>query len=129
MSRLWKIIHKFTATFMVAVSFLYVGTAEAGKITNLRIGQGIGSVRVVFDADSKFDYKVFTLSNPNRLVIDAQGVDISPAISKNKDSNVFVENVRVGTTGVDGIRIVFDLKKPALIKRAFMLYTCSSNNC
>lgn len=128
MSRLWKIIHKFTATFMVAVSFLYVGTAEAGKITNLRIGQGIGSVRVVFDADSKFDYKVFTLSNPNRLVIDAQGVDISPAISKNKDSNVFVENVRVGTTGVDGIRIVFDLKKPALIKRAFMLTPQSNFN-
>lgn len=102
--------------------------ASAGKISNLRIGQGIGSVRIVFDADSKFDYKVFALSNPNRLVIDTQGVEVAPAVSRNKDQNVFVENVRVGSTGVNGVRIVFDLQKPVILKKAFMLPPQSSFN-
>lgn len=124
--RMWRFAAKLLC--LAAMVILSVNTAEAGKITNLRIGQGIGSVRVVFDADSKFDYKVFTLSEPNRLVIDAQGIDVSPSVSKNQDANVFVENVRVGTTGVDGVRIVFDLKKPVLIKKAFMLAPQSNFN-
>lgn len=129
MARLKRFLKQMIAAMFIAtICFLPSSNAFAGKITGLRIGQGIGSVRVVFDADSKFDYKVFTLSEPNRLVIDAQGVDVSPSVSKNKDSNVFVENVRVGTAGVNGVRIVFDLKKPILIKKAFMLAPQSNFN-
>ena len=106
----------------------FVHDAAAGRISNLRIGQGIGSVRIVFDADSKFDYKVFALSNPNRLVIDTQGVEVAPAVSRNKDQNVFVENVRVGSAGVNGVRIVFDLQKPVILKKAFMLPPQSNFN-
>lgn len=120
--------HIFTAGIAVALCFGFAENAVAGKISNLRIGQGIGSVRIVFDADSKFDYKVFTLSEPNRLVIDTQGVEVAPAVSKNKDQNVFVENVRVGSTGVNGVRIVFDLQKPVILKKAFMLPPQSSFN-
>ncbi len=112
----------------VALFSILANNACAGKITGLRIGQGIGSVRIVFDADSKFDYKVFTLSAPNRLVIDTQGVDVAPSVSRNKDNNVLVKNVRVGATGVNGVRIVFDLQKPVLIKKAFMLAPQSNFN-
>jgi N-acetylmuramoyl-L-alanine amidase len=108
--------------------FLCVPFSWAGKITGLRIGQGVGSVRIVFDADSKFDYKVFTLGTPNRLVIDTQGIDVAPAVSQNKDVNAFVTNVRVGATGVNGVRIVFDLQKPVLVKKAFVLAPQSNFN-
>ena len=118
----------FTAMFIAVMGLVFSSNAWAGKITGLRIGQGIGSVRIVFDADSKFDYKVFTLSEPNRLVIDAQGVDVSPEVAKNKDNNIFVDNIRIGTVGVNGIRIVFDLKKPILIKKVFMLSPQSNFN-
>ena len=124
-----RLLSQMTAIiFIAALCILPISDAFAGKITGLRIGQGIGSVRIVFDADSKFDYKVFTLSEPNRLVIDAQGVDVSPTVLDNKDNNVFVENVRVGTVGVNGVRIAFDLKKPILIKKAFMLAPQSNFN-
>ena len=118
----------FTAMVIAVMGLVFSSNAWAGKITGLRIGQGIGSVRIVFDADSKFDYKVFTLSEPNRLVIDAQGVDVSPEVAKNKDNNIFVDNIRIGTVGVNGIRIVFDLKKPILIKKVFMLSPQSNFN-
>lgn len=123
-----KISRFLCAAIVLTATVLFASDCYAAKITGLRIGQGVGSVRVVFDADSKFDYKVFTLSNPNRLVIDTQGIDVSSAVSNNKDDNVFVRNVRVGSTGVSGIRIVFDLLKPVVIKKAFMLPPQSNFN-
>lgn len=116
------------ALLAAAIGLLCMPPAYAEKISNLRIGQGIGSVRIVFDADSKFDYKVFTLSDPKRLVIDTQGVEVASAVAENKDENVFVENVRVGSTGVNGVRIVFDLQKPVILKKAFMLPPQSNFN-
>lgn len=108
-------------TFAVVALCFIATNAFARKINNLRIGQGVGNVRVVFEADSEFDYKVFTLSEPNRLVIDVKGIEVSQNISKNKDENVFLENVRVGSSGVNGVRIAFDLKQPVLVKKAFVL--------
>lgn len=129
MATFWHKLHKAGAMVLtIALCLFFANSAMAGRITGLRIGQGIGSVRIVFDADSSFDYKVFTLSSPNRLVIDTQGVDVAPAVSGNNDKNVFVKNVRVGSAGVSGIRIAFDLQKPVIIKKAFMLPPQSNFN-
>lgn len=96
-------------------------TVAAAQITSMRIGQGIGNVRVVFDADSQFDYKVFLLTEPRRLVVDTQNVEVHPRIEKIAEPNSFITQTRLGTTGVNGIRIVLDLQKPAVIKKVFML--------
>lgn len=108
-----------------AVIFCYVfsaaDSAAASGITSMRIGQGVGSVRIVFDADRKFDYKVFLLNEPKRLVIDTFDVKVSPEIEKYVDKNNLVTKTRLGSVGTDGIRIVFDLQKPAIVKKAFML--------
>lgn len=122
MIRLRQYLRKIMYIISVMALFCIVVTdARAGKINNLRIGQGIGTVRVVFEADSDFDYKVFTLNEPNRLVVDVKGVEVSQNISKNKDENIFLENVRVGSSGVNGVRIAFDLKQPVLVKKTFIL--------
>ncbi|MFR8205805.1 MAG: AMIN domain-containing protein [Alphaproteobacteria bacterium] len=91
--------------------------AAAAEISSLRIGQGIGNIRVVFDADSKFDYKVFLLTEPRRLVIDTQNVSVNPKIEKVVEPNSFITQARLGTAGVDGVRIVLDLQKPAVVKK------------
>jgi len=95
--------------------------AQAGGISAMRIGQGVGSVRIVFDADQKFDYKVFLLGEPRRLVIDVFNVSVSSKIEKAADKNNLVSKTRLGNVGVNGTRIVFDLQKPAIVKKAFML--------
>ena len=83
MQKVWQYITAYTrAIFIAMLCCVYCTNAHAGKITNLRIGQGVGNVRIVFEADSDFDYKVFTLSEPNRLVIDVKGVDVSSSVSK-----------------------------------------------
>lgn len=93
----------------------------ASGITSMRIGQGIGNVRIVFDADKNFDYKAFLLNNPRRLVIDTFDVNVSPKIEKMNEKNNLVSKTRLGSVGTNETRIVFDLQKPAVIKKAFML--------
>ena len=100
---------------------LNVKATQAAGISSMRVGQGVGSVRIVFDADRKFDYKVFLLSSPKRLVVDTFNVPVSPKIEKQLDNNNLLSDPRLGTVGVDGTRIVFDLKKPVIVKKAFML--------
>ena len=102
-------------------AFSAADSAAASGITSMRIGQGVGSVRIVFDADRKFDYKVFLLNEPKRLVIDTFDVQVSPELEKYVDKNNLVTKTRLGSVGTDGIRIVFDLQKPAIVKKAFML--------
>ena len=122
MVKMWRFLKKIMHTALVVALLCITATdVFARKINNLRIGQGIASVRVVFESDSDFDYKVFTLSNPNRLVVDVKGIEVSQNISRNNDENMFLKNVRVGSYGVSGVRIAFDLKQPVLIKKAFVL--------
>uniref|UniRef100_UPI00402730E5 N-acetylmuramoyl-L-alanine amidase n=1 Tax=Candidatus Scatocola faecipullorum TaxID=2840917 RepID=UPI00402730E5 len=116
------LVRQMLATAVIfCCAFSAADSAAASGITSMRIGQGVGSVRIVFDADRKFDYKVFLLNEPKRLVIDTFDVKVSPEIEKYVDKNNLVTKTRLGSVGTDGIRIVFDLQKPAIVKKAFML--------
>ena len=116
------LVRQVLATAVIfCCAFSAADSAAASGITSMRIGQGVGSVRIVFDADRKFDYKVFLLNEPKRLVIDTFDVKVSPEIEKYVDKNNLVTKTRLGSVGADGIRIVFDLQKPAIVKKAFML--------
>lgn len=116
------LVRQVLATAVISCcAFSAADSAAASGITSMRIGQGVGSVRIVFDADRKFDYKVFLLNEPKRLVIDTFDVKVSPEIEKYVDKNNLVTKTRLGSVGTDGIRIVFDLQKPAIVKKAFML--------
>ena len=100
--------------------------ARAANITNMRIGQQIGSVRIVFDADEKFDYEVFLLSSPKRLVVDAHHCEIKKTLTA--DKNNLIDSTRIGKLNDKDKRVVFDLKKPVLIKQAFMLEPSKNTN-
>lgn len=103
--------------FLFAV-FAWLPAAHAASgITSMRIGQGVGSVRIVLDADKNFDYKAFILNNPKRLVIDTFDINVSPRLENYRDKNNLVDKTRLGSVGTDGTRIVFDLKSRRLSKR------------
>ena len=67
-----KILPAFLLLFF---SLSVIGSAAAAEgISSLRIGQGIGNVRLVLDSDCAFDYKVFCSTVPN-------GWSLIPAMS------------------------------------------------
>ena len=83
------------------------------------------STRVVFDIDANVTYKVFTLDNPSRVVVDLQGVTPKPGFDP---SAVAVGRERVRKLraavrdgkGPNAYRVVIDTKQ-ALTPSAFAL--------
>lgn len=121
----WNILLRYSLMALFLCFFVTITDAQAG-INSMRVGQGVGNVRLVFDADQSFDYKVFLLGDPKRLIIDTQNVKVNPKIVNNLDSNNFISDPRLGTVGVDDVRIAFNLRKAAIIKKAFLLPPQSS---
>ena len=74
-------------------TFCLSGAANAAQISGARVGQGVGSVRIVMDADSQFDYKVFLLNEPRRLVVDTQNAEASARLQQNIAMNDFVSSL------------------------------------
>lgn len=111
---------RYSLALLYVLCAFNISNAFAG-INEVRVGQGVGNVRIVFDSDQKFDYKAFLLNDPKRLIIDTQNIKVSPKVAKNLDSNNFISDARLGTVGVDDVRIAFNLRKPAIIKKAFLL--------
>lgn len=103
------------------LSFLLPLSAQSATIKNMRIGQGAEGFRIVFDADAKFTYKAFLLSEPRRLVVDAYNCTIATNVANRKDKTSLITGVRVGAPEIGLKRIALDLKTPVIIKKAFML--------
>lgn len=128
-----KTLHTFSdllqrAFWCAVLTYLFlavtVQNAYAGRITNMRIGQQVGSVRIVFESDTNFDYKAFLLTEPKRLVVDVYNMEIQNALQS--DKNNLIKNTRIGKLNGNDKRVVFDLQKPAMIKKAFVLKPQSS---
>ena len=115
--RIYTVIKAFLCFWAVLLCAQNVGAAE---IQSMRIGQGIGSVRIVLDSENDFDYKVFLLSDPKRLVVDA-GIEVNPAVERYSDKSNFISKTRIGDVDWGRKRIVFDLNKPVTVKKVFML--------
>ena len=108
----------FAAGLLCCVT-MFAASADAGNITNMRIGQQVGSVRIVFEADSKPEYQAFLLSEPKRLVVDVYNMNVKQTLQS--DKNNLIKQTRIGKLDGNDKRIVFDLQKPAFIKKAFVL--------
>ena len=100
---------------LFAATFLCSFDASA-KINTVRVGQGIGNVRIVLDSDTNFNYKVFTLAEPYRLVVDVFDAKTASSFKDSIGKNNIVSKVRVGDIE-GGKRFVFDLKKPIAVDK------------
>ncbi|OHX12854.1 N-acetylmuramoyl-L-alanine amidase [Chromobacterium sphagni] len=100
------------ATFLLAVS--RNGFAAGSQIVALRIWPSSTYTRITLESSSAIQFKQFTLSNPSRLVIDLQGVqlngvlkDISGQIAA---ADPYIATARAGQFDPDTVRLVLELK-------------------
>jgi N-acetylmuramoyl-L-alanine amidase len=98
--------------FSLALSLLAAtGTAPAADLKGLRLvdeGQG---TRATVEVDSLSGYKLFTLSSPDRLVIDLADARVAPGLHL-PGPNGLVAGVRTGSPAPGTLRLVFDLPGP-----------------
>jgi len=69
--------------------------------------------RVVFDTSSSVTHKIFSLQNPDRLVIDVSSGRVAKSMDTKQVSGGLVKGVRAAQNKKDTLRIVLDLKQGA----------------
>lgn len=97
-------------------------SAWALTLLDARLGTHPNKNRLVLELSSAAKFKAFTLSSPNRLVIDL------PRLSATQKAKMSLPNIRIGTLGKNQTRIVLDLKSNAQILKHFALPASASNS-
>lgn len=116
-----KFIKQITGTL---IAFFWMGlfastAAAAVNVNDFRIGNQSDGVRVVFDMSQSVNYRVFLLDNPKRLVIDLDNTSINKVFTGT--NNQLISKTRVGKLDGNNKRVVLELARPMIIKKAFML--------
>lgn len=83
--------------------------AKSATIHDVRLWRAPDSTRIVFDLDQAIEHKIFTLSNPDRVVIDIPNAAMSANLSKIELKDSPIVAVRSGANGANMLRIVLDL--------------------
>lgn len=79
-------------------------------LTDVRVSQSnTDHTRVVFDLTADAKHNVFTLSSPNRVVVDLSGVRKSTALVSDENRTSLLKGIRSAVRKNDDLRIVLDL--------------------
>lgn len=107
-----KLIGVAAATFLLTVS--RVGMAAGSQIVAVRVWPSSTYTRVTIEASSEVRYKHFSLANPNRLVVDLIGVQLTNVLQdlgkQIQGADPFIRMARAGQFNAETVRLVFDLR-------------------
>lgn len=85
-------------------------TFAKNQIDGLRIWPSPNNTRIVFDLENTPEYTYFTLSNPERLVIDFKNTDKDIDFSKFTNESDLIKRIRHSKPkNKESVRVVFDL--------------------
>ncbi|MEP6874392.1 MAG: N-acetylmuramoyl-L-alanine amidase [Burkholderiales bacterium] len=89
--------------------------AFGASIVAVRVWPAADYTRVTIESDAPLSQKHSLLENPNRLVIDIDGLELSPAlrdlVGKVRADDPFIAGVRAGQNMPRVVRLVIDLKQ------------------
>ena len=95
---------------------LSAGSAGAAELRDVRVWAGPDSTRVVFDLDGIAEHSLFTLSNPERIVIDLAHTRRAKELLGNLAGKGIVQQVRNAAHDKGSLRVVLDLAENAQSK-------------
>ncbi|UVM50434.1 N-acetylmuramoyl-L-alanine amidase [Pseudomonas sp. B21-015] len=105
---------------LASAAFALPFGASATQIRNARLWRSDDKLRLVFDLSGPVQYKTFSLSAPERLIIDLSGANLSGDFSQLVLSNTVIRAIRSGHFGQGDTRIVLDLSGPVQLN-SFLL--------
>ncbi|MDK5706443.1 AMIN domain-containing protein, partial [Serratia nevei] len=111
------------AMWLLSVS--QVGLAATSQVVAVRVWPSSTYTRVTVESNRVLKYKQFALSNPERVVVDLEGVNLNSVLkgmaAQIRGDDPFIKSARVGQFDPQTVRMVFELKqnvKPQLFALA-----------
>jgi len=103
-------IHKtLQISILAVVLFSHTSLFAKQQINNVRIWLAPESTRLVFDLSGPVQHKIFSLKNPDRVVLDISAIDLKFNLDKLDLKNSPIKKIRVGNS--QPLRIVLDLEE------------------
>lgn len=112
-----KIIALFSLIFCVSLQ------AETISVSSVRLWGAPDHTRLVFDVGGAIEHTVFSLSQPERLVIDIKNARLAGTLPDAGEDR-YVQGLRSGIRNGNELRVVLDLKQPVRPK-SFVLQPTS----
>lgn len=101
---------------IISLCLLMSGLLQAADINNVRIWRAPDNTRLVFDLTGPADHTLFTLSSPERIVIDVTGASFSATTSALPLEGTPLTAVRSAPRDASSLRVVLDLSQPVTAK-------------
>src|SRR5688572_9235751 len=93
---------------------LFLAASVEAQVQSTRIWPARDYTRLTLESKDKLEYAIFSVKDPDRLVIDLETSDLSPALaelnSKVAAEDPYLQGLRVARNRPGVIRIVLDLK-------------------
>ncbi len=93
---------------------------SAAEVRGLRMWPAPDNTRLVFDLSAPAEHSLFTLRNPNRIVIDLKNTKVSGALPSATYNESRIKGLRYAKRGDNGLRVVLDLNN-AVKPKSFVL--------
>lgn len=125
MRNIWEFtlrIRLFLLAFVLAFAVLGAGGAWAKpQVTAARIGEHPERTRFVLELSEDLPYRVFTLPDPFRVVLDLPEVDWRLADDRRPRSRGLISDLRFGLFAPGTSRVVLDVKRPVHLQNVFVI--------
>ncbi|MBC8948146.1 MULTISPECIES: N-acetylmuramoyl-L-alanine amidase AmiC [Xenorhabdus] len=109
-----RLLKGAAAVWLLSIS--PIGYAATSKVIAVRIWPASSYTRVTLESNIPLKYRQFSLSNPNRIVIDLQGIQLNRILSSMgaqvQRRDPYLKLVRAGQFNPKTVRLVFEIKQP-----------------
>lgn len=126
-TRVW---HKLLVACVVAVVSI-TGLAAAAMADpvakDARVGGDLRKTRFVADLSKQVDFRVFTLADPYRVVVDLPEVNFQMPPKLGTKGRGLISGFRYGLFSPGKSRIVIDVVKPVKVEKAFVQDAAAGN--
>lgn len=96
------------------VALALAAASAHAQVTAVRVWPAPDSTRVTFESPREVTWRLFVVRDPDRVVLELDGIDIGPALAKIGGAvsvdDPLVRQARVGRFKPNVIRVVFDVK-------------------
>lgn len=114
-----RLLQSAAATWLLSVSG--VGLAATTQVIAVRVWPSSAYTRVTLESNHSLKYKQFSLSNPERIVVDIENVHLNSVLKEiasqfQQDNDPLIKEARIGQFDKSTVRLVLELKQQATAK-------------
>ncbi len=86
------------------------GSGQAVEVRSMKVTQTADATRITFDLSGPTDYKLFSIVNPDRIVLDLHAATFMPGFVSTAGEGGLLKAVRTGQRDKGDSRVVLDLE-------------------